>query len=106
MRFLTIDVIKKHLNLDANFNDDNALLEMYGEAAEDMVENLVDNSLENIIAEQDSGSLPKPLLAAMLLLVGNLYLIRESVSQVNFQEVPHGLKMMIDLYKDWSKKSY
>lgn len=105
MRFLTIDLIKKHLNLDANFNNDNALLEMYGEAAEDMVENLVDDSLENIIAEQDSGSLPKPLLAAMLLLVGNLYLIRESVSQVNFQEVPNGLKMMIDLYKNWSKKS-
>jgi uncharacterized phage protein (predicted DNA packaging) len=101
MRFLDLDIIKKHLNLDQDFNDDNMLLESYADAAEKSIENFIDCDLENTLDTE--GELPKPLLCSMLLMIGDLYTVRQSISATSFVKVPRTLEMLIEPYINYKK---
>lgn len=72
MRYLTLEDIKQQLRMDLGFTDDDALLETYGDAAEDFVEQHLNRALDDICAD-NSGELPKNIKAALLMLVDYLY---------------------------------
>ena len=57
MKWLTLDWIKKHSRIDFNGEDD--LLEMYGEAAEEAVLNIINRSYTEVI--ETYGDVPKGL---------------------------------------------
>ena len=100
--FLTLELAKKHLNIDPDFTDDDSYIEQLCQVAEIAVEKHIDCELKTQIDEV--GNLSSPLLQAMLLFVGNMYANRESVSLSNMSELPLAYNYILDLYKDYKNK--
>lgn len=101
--YLNLDTIKKHLNIDTSFTDDDEYLTTLGEVAEELVESHVDCSLYDLASED--GVLPKSLMHAMLLLVGNLYNNREAATFSTMTEVPLAYQYIIDKYVNYKKRN-
>lgn len=104
-----LETIKKHLNLDEDFTEDDKYLEMLEGVAETLVQkhidisfdDLIDNSLDGVVATE--GEVPQPLLYAILLFIGNMYENRESVSYTSISEVPMSLKYILDMYRNYNQ---
>lgn len=92
--------IKKHLNLDEYYTADDAYITSLESVAKELVEKHIDRKLTDI--ETEEGAIPKPLLQAMLLIIGNFYDNRESVSYSSAVEVPHTLTYILDMYRDYT----
>jgi len=91
--------LKKHLNLDSNFTEDDDYIEFLEGVAEDLIQTHIDRKLDEIIAEK--GELPKPLLHAILLFVGNMYENRESIAYAPVYDVPKSLSYILNMYRDY-----
>lgn len=100
---IELEDIKKHLNLDADYTDDDSYLVYLESVAEQLVEKHIDKTLEDMIAEE--GEVPKPLLQAMLLMIGNFYDNRESISYGNAIEVPNTLQYILSMYRDYDNSN-
>lgn len=100
--FLTLELAKKHLNIDTDFTDDDNYIEQLCKVAEIAVEKHIDCELNTQIDEV--GNLSTPLLQAMLLFVGNMYANREAVSTTGLAELPLAYNYILDLYKDYTRK--
>lgn len=98
MRYLELSRIKEHLNIDKDFTDDDLYLESLGDVAEQMVERHLECNLD----EFDNSNVPAPVLHACLLLVGNLYNNRESVSNTSQHELPLSYRYLLATYKNYS----
>jgi hypothetical protein len=97
MKFLTIDQIKAQLRLDdQQALDEHDLLELYGDAAEDMVLNTCNRTMEDIVEQW--GNVPKALVQAGLMLVAQSYLHREPSSPQNLYAVPYAFDLMLKPY--------
>lgn len=101
--FLTLEEIKKQLNIDPQFTDDDQYLQDLGEVAEKAVEKHIDMNLE-VLASKNGGGLPSPILHAMKLMIGNLYENREPVAYSGAVEVPLSYQYLLSLYKNYSNK--
>lgn len=97
--FLPLELIKKHLNIDPYFKDDDAYLMQLGEVAMNVIEKHIDRDLSAFM--NSSGELPSPLIQAALLMVGNLYQSRESVSFASAVEIPLSYSYILDLYRNY-----
>lgn len=97
--YIELDKIKKHLNIDADYTDDDEYLLFLYEVAEDVIQKHIDTTFENII--QKKGAVPTALLHAILLFIGNMYDNRESVSYASVQEVPTSLNYILSMYRDY-----
>lgn len=104
MLYLTLDQIKKHLNIDPWYTDDDEYLAGLAQAAQLAVELHIDFSLKSL-AESNGGELPAPLLQAMLLMIGNMYANREAVSYAAPSEVPLAYNYLISLYQNYGPAS-
>lgn len=100
MEFLTLDIIKKHLNIDVDFTDDDNLLEVYGNAAEQAIARHLDVADIHDLCE--NGELAEPVKVGMLLMCGNLYANRESIAPVTMVKVPETIDMLLKTYIDYS----
>ena len=97
MKFLTFDQIKAQLRLDdEQALEEHDLLELYGEAAEDMVLNTMNRTMEDIIEQY--GVVPKALVQAGLMLVAQSYQHREPASPQNLYTVPYAFDMLLKPY--------
>lgn len=101
--FLTLEEIKKQLNIDPQFTEDDNYLLSLGEVAEKAVEKHIDMKLE-LVASKNGGAMPSPLLHAMKLMVGNLYENREPVAYAGAVEIPLSYQYLLSLYKNYSNK--
>ena len=97
---IELDRIKKHLNIDADFTDDDEYIEFLEQTAEDLVQKHIDKKFEDIIAEE--GAIPNALLHAILLFIGNMYDNRESVAYSSVTEVPKSLDYILSMYRDYT----
>ena len=70
MEYLNLDLIKKHLNIDEDFHDDDDYLTLLGDVVEQVTERHIDDSFQ-LIMLKNRGKFPPTLMQAMLLLVGN-----------------------------------
>lgn len=100
--YLQLYQIKKHLNIDDEFHDDDEYLGSLALAAEKAVELSIDDKLSKL--EDDEGYIPTPLSQAMLQMVGSWYANRESVAPVSMQKVPHTFDFVIYLYRNYYNK--
>lgn len=96
---LDLERIKKHLNIDADFTEDDEYIEFLENVAEDLVQKHIDKKFEDIIAEE--GAIPNALLHAILLFIGNMYDNRESVAFTSSSEVPQSLTYILNMYRDY-----
>lgn len=97
--YITIEEIKKHLNIDNNFTEDDNYLFSLAKVAEDSVSKHIDNELKNL--ENENGEIPTPLKHAMLLMIGTFYVKRESVSFASITEMPLAYDYLLSLYKKY-----
>ena len=94
MKWLTLEWIKKHSRID--FDCEDALLELYGEDAEETVLNLINRSYEEVM--ELWGSVPKPLYVAALQLVEVDYNHRSPDSVNNLYAVKYSFDMKVKPY--------
>ena len=94
MKWLTINWIKQHSRIDFNCEDD--LLELYGNAAEQTVLNICNRSYENIM--ETYGEVPAPLFVAALQLVEVAYTHRSPDAIQQPYLVPYTFDAMVKPY--------
>ena len=94
MRWLTIEKIKQQSRLD--YNNEDELLEGYGESAEDTILNICNRTYEDLIEEY--GKVPAPLVQASVMLVEVSYQYRSPVSEYNLAQVPYAFDMLVKPY--------
>ena len=94
MKWLTLDWIKAHSRID--FNNEDELLTLYGESAEDTVLNVIARSYTEVV--EHYGEVPKPLYMAALMLVEVSYTQRAPITQQNMYTVPYAFDMMVKPY--------
>lgn len=97
MKFINFDQIKAQLRLDdAQATAEHDLLELYGDAAEEMVLNTCNLTFTDIYEQY--GMIPKALVQAALMLVAQSYQHREPASQLNMYAVPYSFDMLLKPY--------
>lgn len=99
--YLQLYQIKKHLNIDEDFNQDDEYLVDLSVVATQVVQKHIDNNLDELCAD-NNGELPSPLMHAMLLFIGNMYNNRESVAFASSSEIPLSYTYLLDLYKNYN----
>ena len=99
MEDLNLEVVKKHLNIEDDFQDDDMYLYALMDVANDVVEKSLDIKLDDL--RNTDGKLPSPIVHAELLLIATWYACRESVSSGSMLPTPHAYDMLIDLYKNY-----
>ena len=104
MKYLTLKLIKQHLNMNQDYSEEDDYLEMLGGCVEEVVEMCIDDSLE-AISEKNGGKLPLPLIQACLLLLGTYYSNRESIKFVNTIEMPQSFTYLLNLYRNYGGMS-
>lgn len=97
MDFLTVEYIKRHSRIDYDCED--AELELYGQAAEEMVMAILGRSLDELKAV-NSGNVPASVIQAALLITDNSYQHRSPVEPTNLSLVPYGVDFLL---KPWIK---
>lgn len=98
---LDLGLIKRHLNIDSEFTEDDDYLTTLKEVATKVIEKHIDHELSDLSVD---GELPKPIQQAALLYIGNMYANRESISFASAQEIPFAYDYLLSLYKDYSKR--
>lgn len=97
---IDLDLIKKHLNIDQDFVDDDEYLLTLADVAVRTIERHIDHCIDDYVID---GQLDAPLQHAALLLIGNFYQNRESVTYGQALTVPHGYEYLLQTYIDYSK---
>jgi uncharacterized phage protein (predicted DNA packaging) len=91
---MELNDVKKHLNIDASFTDDDAYILSLMAVAENAVKCHI-----NVVSLTELGDeLPASVRHAILLLVGSLYLNREAVSDTNLVKVPYSYEYLLSPY--------
>lgn len=103
MLYLQLYQVKKHLNINEEWHDDDEYLCDLIDVAQNIVQRHIDVELQSL--ENGDGELPPPLTQAMLLLVGTFYANRESVTFASAQPLPHAFEYIIALYKNYNGSS-
>ena len=97
---LDIEIIKKHLNIDDYYEDDDLYLCHLCEVAEKVVEKHIDTDLGTLL-EQNGGELQSPIAHAILLFIGDMYKSRESISFGSVTSIPFSYEYLLSLYKNY-----
>ena len=94
--FVTLEMIKTHLNIEQDYRgEDNYLLHLR-EVAFLVVQNHICSDLATLNGNK------KAIGHALLLLIGTYYLQRESIGTSSMKECPHTLQYILDQYKNYS----
>ena len=100
MKYLDLNLIKKHLNMNADYTAEDDYLTMLGGAVEEVVAKHIDDDLETL-AKNNDDQLPLPLVQACLLLLGTYYSNRENVAFTGCNEIPMSFTYLLDLYRNY-----
>lgn len=105
--YITLELAKKHLNIEEDYREDDEFIMFLIEVAEQTVEVHVNEKLEDI-AERSGGCIPAPIFQAMLLQIGNLYQNREIVGNKAIAgnkniTLPFNYQYLIDLYRNYNR---
>ena len=83
MKWLTLTRIKQQCRIETDFHDEDEILELYGESAEDAILEVLNRAYEELY--EVYGRIPAPVVHASLMLVASAYKDREKdlVQQMN-----------------------
>ena len=98
MKWLTIEYIKQHSRIDYDCED--ALLELYGNAAEETVMNIIRRDYDDIVEHFGTEKCPIPaaIIQASLILVDTSYMQRTAITPQQLYTVPYAFDMLIKPY--------
>ena len=98
--YCTLELLKNHLNIESDYTAEDTYITHLYNVAEARVEEHINIPLE-AVAEED-GTLPPPIVHAIMLLVGSLYNFRESELTTATTSVSHGYEYLLAPYKNYS----
>ena len=98
---LNLDYVKNHLNVDKCFNDDDLYIMSLIEVTEQIIIKSLNLDDISTIYDYDKQHLKDGLVQAQLLLIGQYYANRESVSYGNPVKLPLGFEYILQLYKSY-----
>lgn len=96
MKWLTLKQIKAQLRIEPYYTDEDTLLEMYGESAEEVLLNYLNRTYEEVTEKY--GGIPATLRHASLMLVDTSYQYRSPVSAQNMSIVPYTFDILVKPY--------
>ena len=96
MKWLTLEDIKAQLRIEPDFTEEDSLLIMYGESAENTVLNYLNRSYQDVI--ETYGKIPTDVVHATLMLVDASYQHRSPSSPQNMYYVLYGFDAKIKPY--------
>ena len=99
--YIDLELIKSHLNIDQDYCDEDEYLLTLADVAVRTIEKHIDHCIDDYV---EDGQLEAPLQHAALLLIGNYYQNRESVTYGQVLQVPHGYEYLLQTYVDYSSK--
>lgn len=102
MIYVDLELVKRHLNLESSFTEDDSYLESLIEAGEENVAKDLCVTVEELETIGGGNRIPAPLRHAILLTIGAFYSNRESVTSARLQELPRGVKYLTELYRNYS----
>lgn len=94
--FVTLEMIKTHLNIEQDYRGEDSYLLHLREVAFLVVQNHICSDLATLNGNK------KAIGHALLLLIGTYYLQRESIGTSSMKECPHTLQMILDQYKNYN----
>lgn len=98
--YTTLEMLKRHLNIDQSFTDDDEYILWLYQVAEATVQVHLCANLEDF--EDEQHNIPAGIVHAMMLYIGDLYNSREGNAYgVSVQQVPFGYEYLISLYKNY-----
>lgn len=100
MSYISLDTAKRHLNIDADYTEDDTYISSLIEVAELVVAKDICSEL-NVLEE--AGKIPAPLTHAALLLVGNYYANREPVAFAAAMQVPLTYEHLVSKYRNYEQ---
>ena len=96
MKWLNLEQIKAQLRIEPDFTEEDELLEMYGESAEETLLQYLNRTYEDTI--EVYGHIPAPLRHASLMLVDTSYQYRSPVSTQSMSLVPYTFDLLVKPY--------
>ena len=96
MKWLTLERIKQQCRIEQDFTEEDELLEMYGESAEEATLNALGRTYEDIV--ESYGKIPMPIVHASLMLVDTSYQHRSPISGQNMYLVPYTFDLLLKPY--------
>lgn len=103
MAYVTLDMAKRHLNIELSYTDEDSYIEALIAVVEEKTAKELCVSAEELATIDGGKAIPAPLVQAMLLCLGAYYANRENTASANLKEIPQGAKYLVDLYRDYLK---
>lgn len=100
--YATLDMAKRHLNIEDAFTDDDLYIEGLISVAEEKVAAELCMSAEKMADINKGGNLPAPLVQAILLTIGAYYTNREDITTVQTKPLEYGVKYLTQLYRNFT----
>ena len=99
--YISLELAKKHLNIESGYTDDDQYIEMLIGVAEEAVLKHTNEDIE-VLMEKGGGSIPAPIINAALLMLGHMYQNREIVA-TKTAELPLAYEYLIALYQNYNR---
>lgn len=99
MQYLTLEEIKKQLNIDAAYTGDDEFLTLLGDSAEELAAQLIDCDLNELYAEY--GELPAALRHALRMLCDYMYSQNRGSSGESI-DIPNAVFTILKLYRNFN----
>ena len=96
LQIVTLNEIKQQCRIEPDFDMEDELLTMYGEAAEQVTLATLNRTLDELT--EKFGDVPVPVKYAVLMLAAHSYNQREPVSMTNMYAVPYTYDHLIKPY--------
>lgn len=96
---VTLDELKRQTNALA---EDEPLLQLYADAAEEQVEVDTNCTLEEL--QKEDGTFPNKIKLAVLMLVGHWYRNREAFGTAELKEIQKSYNTLVASFRDYSKE--
>ena len=102
MSYLDLQLVKKHLNVELDYKDDDDYIQSLVEVAEEKVAKELCITVSELASIDGAATIPAPLKQAVLLSVGAYYANREEVTAVQTRPLAQGVKYLTALYRNYS----
>lgn len=101
MAYVELQLVKRHLNIEEEFVEDDEYINELIDAAEAVVSKDICMELKTLV-DEESKKIPAPLRQCILLMVGQLYANREPVAFARSSEVPLSYSHLVSLYRNYA----
>lgn len=100
--YATLDMAKRHLNIEDAFTEDDQYIESLIDVAEERVAAELCMPVEDMAKINRGGNLPATLLHAILLTIGAYYTNREDITTIQTKPLEYGVKHLTQLWRDFT----